>query len=133
MAFHFLIAIDITHVIEEKSGKVTNDWKCIVFLTNALDLQNFDGVVGDVTITTKRMEIVDFTQSFKDSGLVVVISVQGSHSSYPWAFLRPFSPAMWCTTLAFFVFTGLVVWLLEHKKNRDFRGHPRKQFVILLW
>jgi ionotropic glutamate receptor len=98
-----------------------------------MDVQAFDAVVGDVTITTKRMEIVDFTQSIKDSGLVVVVPVQDTHSSYPWAFLRPFSPAMWCTTLAFFVFTGVVVWLFEHKKNRDFQGNPRKQVVTFLW
>jgi ionotropic glutamate receptor len=100
---------------------------------NDMSEQKYDAVVGDVTITAKRMEIVDFTVSFKESGLVVVIAVQSSHSSYPWAFLRPFSPAMWCTTLAFFIFTGIVIWLLEHKKNRDFQGHPTKQVVISLW
>jgi ionotropic glutamate receptor len=98
-----------------------------------MDVQAFDAVVGDVTITAKRKEIVDFTQSIKDSGLVVVIPIENSKSSYPWAFLRPFSPTMWFTTLAFFVFTGLVIWLLEHKKNRDFQGRPKKQVVTFLW
>ena len=103
------------------------------FLTNAMDMQAFDAVVGDITITTKRMEIADFTVSFKDSGLVVLVPKERPHSTYPWAFLHPFSLSMWFTTLAFFIFTGLVVWLLEHKKNRDFRGHPRKQVVTFLW
>jgi ionotropic glutamate receptor len=94
-------------------------------------LQMFDAVVGDVVITGKRMEIVDFTQSFKDSGLVVVVPIKDI--SNPWAFLGPFTPTMWFTTLAFFIFTGFVIWLLEHKKNRDFRGHPSKQAVTLLW
>ncbi|MCO5607967.1 hypothetical protein L7F22_062169 [Adiantum nelumboides] len=40
---------------------------------------------------------------------------------------------MWLTTLAFFVFTGVVVWMLEHKRNRDFRGQPKKQIVTVLW
>ena len=95
--------------------------------------QEYDAVVGDVTITAKRMEIVDFTVSFKESGLVVVVPLQSSHSSYPWAFLQPFSPTMWFTTLAFFVFTGVVIWLLEHKKNKDFQGRRRKQIVTFLW
>jgi ionotropic glutamate receptor len=98
-----------------------------------MDVQTYDAVVGDVTITAKRSEVVDFTQSIKDSGLVVVVPVENTKSSYPWAFLRPFSTTMWCTTLVFFVFTGLVIWLLEHKKNRDFQGHPRKQVVTFLW
>lgn len=95
--------------------------------------QVYDAVVGDVTITTKRMQKVDFTQPYTESGLVVVVPIKDTHSSYAWAFLRPFNPAMWLTTLAFFVFTGVVVWLLEHKKNRDFRGQPKKQIVTVLW
>lgn len=93
----------------------------------------YDAVVGDVTITTKRMQKVDFTQPYTESGLVVVVPIKDTHSSYAWAFLRPFNRAMWLTTLAFFVFTGVVVWLLEHKKNRDFRGQPKKQIVTVLW
>lgn len=93
----------------------------------------FDAVVGDVTITTKRLEKVDFSQPYTESGLVVVVPVRDSQSNYAWAFLRPFTPTMWLTTLAFFIFTGIVVWLLEHKKNRDFRGHPKKQVVTVLW
>ncbi|MCO5585910.1 hypothetical protein L7F22_039844 [Adiantum nelumboides] len=93
----------------------------------------FDAVVGDVTITTKRMEKVDFTQPYAESGLVVVVPIKESHSGYAWAFLRPFDSAMWLTTLAFFVFTGVVVWMLEHKRNRDFRGQPKKQIVTVLW
>ncbi|KAH7289301.1 hypothetical protein KP509_31G069500 [Ceratopteris richardii] len=93
----------------------------------------FDAVVGDVTITTRRMEMVDFTQPYTESGLVVLVPVKESHSGYAWAFLRPFNSTMWLTTLAFFIFTGVVVWMLEHKKNKDFRGHPKKQIVTVLW
>eukprot|EP00250_Pteridium_aquilinum_P021125 c25034_g1_i3 orf=597-3347(-) len=93
----------------------------------------YDAVVGDVTITTKRMEKVDFTQPYTESGLVVLVPIKESHFSHAWAFLRPFSPAMWLTTLAFFVFTGIVVWMLEHKKNPDFQGHRSKQCGTLLW
>lgn len=92
----------------------------------------YDAVVGDVTITTKRMEKVDFSQPYTESGLVVVVPVRNMHSN-EWAFLRPFSTRMWFTTLGFFVFTGLVVWMLEHKVNKDFRGHPKKQVVTILW
>ncbi|KAI5055037.1 hypothetical protein GOP47_0030182 [Adiantum capillus-veneris] len=102
-------------------------------MIDQLENKVFDAVVGDVTITTKRMEKVDFTQPYTESGLVVVVPIKESHSGYAWAFLRPFNSAMWLTTLAFFVFTGLVVWMLEHKKNRDFRGHPKKQIVTVLW
>jgi ionotropic glutamate receptor len=40
---------------------------------------------------------------------------------------------MWSTTGALFVFTGLVVWLLEHKFNDTFRGKPKEQVTTFLW
>jgi ionotropic glutamate receptor len=95
--------------------------------------QDFDAVVGDVTITTKRSLTVDFTQPYVTSGLVVVVPVKPGGPGHAWAFMRPFTPLMWCTTGVFFFFTGLVMWLLEHKKNRDFRGRPKKQVVTTLW
>ncbi len=95
--------------------------------------QDFDAVVGDVTITTKRSLTVDFTQPYVTSGLVVVVPVKPGGPGHAWAFMRPFTPIMWCTTGVFFFFTGLVMWLLEHKKNRDFRGRPKKQVVTTLW
>ncbi|KAI5054925.1 hypothetical protein GOP47_0030070 [Adiantum capillus-veneris] len=102
-------------------------------LINRIDTKEYDAVVGDVTITTARSKVVDFTQPYTASGLVVVVPVKGDAASYAWAFMRPFTPAMWCTTCAFFLLTGIVIWILEHKKNRDFRGRPRKQFVTTLW
>ena len=95
--------------------------------------QIYDGVVGDVTITTKRSTLVDFTQPYTTSGLAVIVPVKQSNSSYAWAFMRPFTPLMWITTGLFFFFTGLILWLLEHKKNKDFRGRPQKQVVTTLW
>jgi len=95
--------------------------------------QDYDAVVGDVTITTKRSMTVDFTQPYTTSGLAVVVPVRQGEGNHAWAFMLPFTPLMWVTTGAFFFFTGLVLWLLEHKKNRDFRGRPKKQIVTTLW
>ncbi|XP_002963727.2 glutamate receptor 3.3 [Selaginella moellendorffii] len=95
--------------------------------------KEYDAVVGDITITTKRAKIVDFTQPYTTSGLVVVVPLKKGATNHAWAFMRPFTPAMWFTTGAFFLFTGVVMWLLEHKKNRDFRGRPKKQVVTTLW
>ncbi|KAK4261986.1 hypothetical protein QN277_027609 [Acacia crassicarpa] len=92
----------------------------------------FDGAVGDITITTQRTRMVDFTQPFIGSGLVVVAPVRKSDSS-AWAFLRPFSLEMWGVTAIFFLAVGAVVWILEHRFNDEFRGPPRKQFVTVLW
>ncbi|XP_059077205.1 glutamate receptor 3.2-like [Cryptomeria japonica] len=48
-------------------------------------------------------------------------------------FLQPFTPAPWAITAVFILYTGLVVWLLEHKINPYFRGSSTNQVVTLLW
>lgn len=94
--------------------------------------QAFDGVVGDIAIVTNRTKIVDFTQPYIESGLVVVASVKKLKSS-GWAFLRPFTPQMWGVTALFFLLVGAVVWILEHRTNDEFRGPPKNQIVTILW
>ncbi|KAK4762250.1 hypothetical protein SAY87_030134 [Trapa incisa] len=93
---------------------------------------NFDAVVGDVAIVTNRTKIVDFTQPFIESGLVVVTPVKRMKSN-PWAFLKPFTLTMWCVTGGFFLFVGAVVWILEHRINHEFRGSPRQQLMTIFW
>ena len=105
----------------------------VVIVIICATLQEFDAVVGDVTITTARSKLVDFSQPFTTSGLVVIVPIKEDAGSYAWAFMRPFTPAMWCTTGGFFLLTGLLIWMLEHKKNRHFRGRPQKQIVTTLW
>ncbi|CAH2076683.1 unnamed protein product [Thlaspi arvense] len=92
----------------------------------------FDAVVGDIAIVTKRTRIVDFTQPYIESGLVVVAPVTKLNDT-PWAFLRPFTPPMWAVTAAFFLIVGSVIWILEHRINDEFRGPPRRQIVTILW
>ncbi|KAF3443696.1 hypothetical protein FNV43_RR13386 [Rhamnella rubrinervis] len=93
---------------------------------------HFDAAVGDVTITTNRTKIVDFTQPYMESGLVVVAPVKRVKSS-AWAFLKPFTWQMWGVTCAFFLLVGAVVWILEHRINTEFRGPPRRQLITIFW
>lgn len=95
-------------------------------------MQVFDAVVGDIAIVTNRTKIVDFTQPYIESGLVVVAPVRKLYSS-PWAFMRPFTPLMWGVTAAFFLIVGAVIWILEHRINDEFRGPPKRQVITILW
>ncbi|KAL0686840.1 hypothetical protein Bca4012_086517 [Brassica carinata] len=110
-------------------------------LVNNLTKGVFDAVVGDIAIVTKRTRIVDFTQPYIESGLVVVAPVTKLNDT-PWAFLRPFTPPMWAVTAVFFLIVGSVIWILEHRINDEFRGPPRRQIntvstlgriVLLIW
>ncbi|XP_043711030.1 glutamate receptor 3.6-like isoform X2 [Telopea speciosissima] len=101
-------------------------------LVNLITTDVFDAAIGDIAIVTSRTRIVDFTQPFIGSGLVVVAPATKSNSSQ-WAFLLPFTPMMWCVTGIFFLVVGAVVWILEHKTNDEFRGPPKKQVITILW
>ncbi|GMY11074.1 glutamate receptor 3.6-like isoform X2 [Fagus crenata] len=101
-------------------------------LLHKITTGDFDVVVGDIAITTNRTKIVDFTQPYIESGLVVVAPVSKLNSS-AWAFLRPFTPLMWCVTGISFLLLGVVVWILERRTNDEFRGPPRKQFFTIIW
>ncbi|RVX08528.1 Glutamate receptor 3.4 [Vitis vinifera] len=90
----------------------------------------FDGVVGDVAIVTNRTRIVDFTQPYAATGLVIVAPVHNTKLS-AWVFLKPFTVEMWCVTAAAFVMIAVVIWILEHRVNDDFRGPPKRQLITM--
>eukprot|EP00253_Pinus_taeda_P011673 PITA_11673 len=102
-------------------------------LVHQLHLKKLDAVVGDITIFASRSKHFDFTQPFTESGVVMVVPIKADEANNAWAFMLPFTPGMWCTTAAFFIFTGFVIWLFEHRVNPEFRGRPRQQVVTLLW
>ncbi|XVE94391.1 hypothetical protein REPUB_Repub02eG0004600 [Reevesia pubescens] len=101
-------------------------------LVNKITTGDFDAVVGDIAIVTNRTKIVDFTQPYVSSGLVIVAPFKKQNTG-AWAFLQPFSARMWIVTGSFFLVVGIVVWILEHRINDDFRGPPKRQLITILW
>jgi ionotropic glutamate receptor len=65
------------------------------------------------------------------SALVVVAPIRKLNSS-TWAFVRPFTPMMWCVTGISFFVLGIVIWILERRTNDDFQGPLGKQCVTIL-
>ncbi|KAA8524664.1 hypothetical protein F0562_011087 [Nyssa sinensis] len=90
----------------------------------------FDAAVGDIAIVTNRTKIVDFTQPYAATGLVIVAPISNSKSS-AWVFLKPFTVELWCVTAASFVIIAIVIWILEHHVNDAFRGPPRRQLTTM--
>ncbi|XWS64106.1 hypothetical protein CRYUN_Cryun06bG0158400 [Craigia yunnanensis] len=90
----------------------------------------FDAAVGDITIVKNRTKIVDFSQPYITTGLIIVAPIRNSKSS-AWVFLKPFTVDMWCMTAAAFLIIAVVIWILEHRVNDAFRGPPRRQLVTM--
>ncbi|XP_055832305.1 glutamate receptor 2.8-like [Solanum dulcamara] len=102
-------------------------------LVHKITSHDYDAVVGDVTILASRSEYVDFTLPFSESGISAVVPVRDDERRDAWIFLKPLKSELWITTGAFFVFIGFVVWVLEHRVNKEFRGPKRKQVGMIFW
>ncbi|CAI5467687.1 unnamed protein product [Closterium sp. Yama58-4] len=94
--------------------------------------KTYDAAVGDITITSDRALLVDFTQPFESSGLSFAVPVQRAAPN-TWAFLAPFTPGMWVLLYVSFFYTALVVWFLEHLQNEDFGGKLHQQLATSVW
>ncbi|KAG7968835.1 hypothetical protein I3843_07G001300 [Carya illinoinensis] len=80
----------------------------------------YDAAIGDIAIITNRTRMVDFTQPYIESGLVVVAPVRKSNSS-AWAFLRPFTPGLWFSLSTLF---------FAHKQNTI---STLGRLVLIIW
>lgn len=74
--------------------------------------------------------LVDFSQPYISTGLVIVIPINNEKPS-AWVFLKPFTMELWCVIAASFVMIAVVMWTLEHRVNKDFRGPPKRQLATM--
>lgn len=93
-------------------------------------IQVLDAAVGDIAIVTDRTKVVDFSQPYVESGLVILAPVHDPRSG-AWVFLKPFTLEMWCVIVAAFFTIAVVMWILEHPVNDDFRGSPKRQIATM--
>ncbi|KAI3974040.1 hypothetical protein MKX01_026437 [Papaver californicum] len=110
---------------KNESGKAGSYYDDLV---HQVQVQKFDAVVGDVTITAKRSQDVDFTLPFTEGGESMIVLVKKDLSQDTWVFLKPLEWKLWVTTGAFFLIVGVVIWILEHRVNREFRGGPHSMY-----
>ncbi|KAL8458833.1 hypothetical protein ACS0TY_036368 [Phlomoides rotata] len=84
----------------------------------------FDAAVGDITITARRSQYVDFSLPIEDGGITRLQDIKYEDPNKGNFFLKPFSRGLWLTVIALLIFTGLTLWIIEHRLNEDFRGPP---------
>ncbi|KAJ0031594.1 hypothetical protein Pint_12582 [Pistacia integerrima] len=96
-------------------------------------LGNFDAVVGDTTIVANRSQFVDFTLPYTESGVSMIVPIKDNNKKNTWVFLKPLTWDLWMTSACFFLFIGLVIWVLEHRINEDFRGPSEHQVGTSFW
>ena len=96
--------------------------------------QTFDAAVADITMTANRSNYVDFTLPYEATAIAMVVPVRDQRSSkLTWVFLKPLRYDLWLVSAVFFLFTGFVVWAIEHRSNDEFRGPRSYQVGTLLY
>lgn len=93
----------------------------------------YDAVVGDVSIRESRALYVDFTFPYSESSVSMVVLFRDNKNRKAWLFLKPLTLDLWLTSAFFFAFIGLVIWILEHRINEDFRGPPSHEIGTSFW
>ncbi|CAM0951461.1 unnamed protein product [Alopecurus aequalis] len=96
-------------------------------------LKKYDAVVGDITILANRSLYVDFTLPYTESGVRMLVPVHDRRQKTAWTFLKPLTAGLWLGIGGFFVFTGFVVWFIEHRTNQEFRGPPASQIGSIFY
>ncbi|KFK37845.1 hypothetical protein AALP_AA3G036500 [Arabis alpina] len=91
----------------------------------------YDAAVGDITITSNRSSYVDFTLPYTDIGIGILTVKKKSQGM--WTFFDPFEKSLWLASGAFFILTGIVVWLVEKPVNPEFQGSWGQQLSMMLW
>ncbi|KAK0588554.1 hypothetical protein LWI29_002528 [Acer saccharum] len=100
-------------------------------LINLVYLKVIDAAVGDIKITANRSLYVNFTLPFSDMGIAMITPTYQNNNI--WIFLKPLQADLWLTSAAFFVFTGFVVWIIEHPINDEFQGSLAHQIGMVFW
>ncbi|KAL8043601.1 hypothetical protein ABFX02_09G128013 [Erythranthe guttata] len=103
-------------------------------LTYQVSIGNYDVALGDITITATRSNYVVFALPVQDA--VITRTQKILYDDNPddkWFFLRPLKMELWLTTLALFIFTGVSLWILEHKFNKAFGGPPSNSLGLIFY
>uniref|UniRef100_J3MXP2 Glutamate receptor n=1 Tax=Oryza brachyantha TaxID=4533 RepID=J3MXP2_ORYBR len=94
----------------------------------------YDAAIGDITIRYNRTSYVDFTHPYTESGVAMIVPVKDNRDKNTWVFLKPLTSGLWFGSIAFFIYTATVIWLLERRiNNAELTGSFLHQLGIAIY
>ncbi|CAF3561467.1 unnamed protein product [Rotaria sp. Silwood1] len=94
----------------------------------------YDIVIGDVTVTAERRELVDFSSSIYDDSLRILIRKTGNVNIDLFSFLKPFSRNLWLLLLGTLIYSGILVFIIERQNNEALQNRSiLSQISMSLW
>nr|GMD14224.1 glutamate receptor 1.2-like [Ipomoea batatas] len=120
----------VLFVVTNSSGQTAGSY---TDLLKELHLGHLDAVVGDTTITSDRLSLVDFTLPYTDPGVGTVARLQQRQGM--WFFLKPMVAQLWILfivscqigTALWFAFSSL---FYAHRENLH---SNLSRFVVSVW
>ncbi|KAL8028251.1 hypothetical protein ABFX02_14G146300 [Erythranthe guttata] len=87
-------------------------------LVHEVSLQeNYDGALGDITITATRSTYADFTLPYAEGGVASIVPVKYEDVNDIFTFLEPLTIELWLTMAVFYISTALAIWILANRTN----------------
>ena len=80
-----------------------------------------DVLVGDVTVTSARRELVAFSTSIFDNSVRLIVRKPTSDQVDFFSYLKPFSLSLWMAILAITICTSILFCLVERHENEALR------------
>jgi len=101
-------------------------------------MEQYDVVVGDITILANRSNMVDFTLPYTGSGFKMLVTVQHGRQQTMWIFVKPFSWDLWLSIVIISTFIGVSILVMERNVNAptDQEGLPNRKKLspaTILW
>ena len=119
--------LDLIELLQATMNFIPN----IVFTPSNVDYINhlrsvangtYDILIGDVTVTAERREIVSFSTSIFDTSFSTIIRKPVSIDVDLFSYMRPFSAKLWIIILLAIVYASFLVYLLERGQNAVLRN-----------
>ncbi|XP_022040263.1 glutamate receptor 2.1-like [Helianthus annuus] len=96
--------------------------------------EDCDAVAGDISITSNRTNIADFTIPYMSSEIYMFVPAARKWNQTRVTLLRPFTIKLWIAIIIACIFIGVAVGYLEYRgRNPDFLDVPfyQKLFMII--
>ena len=84
----------------------------------------YDMAVAPIIMTKDRLKDVIFTRNVRQVSIRALVLRSDVTSAGLWQFLDPFSWRVWLMCIGFFVFTGVILYLLERNRKTFPEGAP---------
>ena len=103
-------------------------------LIRAVANDEYHIVVGDVTVTASRRELVGFSNAIFDNALHIIIRKTSDVNIDLLSFLKPFSRSLWYLLFGACLIAGLLLCLVERRDNVALRNRSIiSQLAMSIW